>query len=60
MTGYLLESMYRYSTQRRDEKYIEKIEKHLIERRDATDGKKFNGTLNNGSGKERNWTRISL
>jgi hypothetical protein len=49
---WLLTGKYRYSTQRRDEKYIEKIEKRLIERRDATDDKKFNGTLNNGSGKK--------
>jgi hypothetical protein len=50
--GWLLDGKYRYSTQRCDEKHIEKIEKHLIERRNANDDKKFNGTLDNASGKE--------
>jgi hypothetical protein len=49
---WLLDGKYHYSTQRRDEKYIEKIKKRMIERRSATDNKKFNGTIDNASGKE--------
>jgi hypothetical protein len=45
-----IDGRYRYSTQRRDEKYLEKIEKCLIEKRDASGEHKFNGTLDNGNG----------
>jgi hypothetical protein len=43
---------YRYTSQRCDEKYVAKIERNLIERRDNIHERKFEGTLENGSAKE--------
>jgi hypothetical protein len=43
---------YRYTTQRRNEKYAAKIERSLIERRDNSHERNFEGNLENGSGKE--------
>jgi hypothetical protein len=47
-----IDGRYQYSTRCRDEKYLENIEKHLIEKRDASGERKFNGTLDNGNDKE--------
>jgi hypothetical protein len=49
---WLLAGRYRYSSQRRDEKYIAKIEKTLIDKRDSSTDKKFNGTLDDARDKE--------
>jgi hypothetical protein len=43
---------YCYTSQRRDEKYAAKIERSLIERRDNSHERKFEGNLENGSAKE--------
>jgi hypothetical protein len=39
------DARYRFSTQRRDEKYIAKTERNLTEARDSTSSLKFNGKL---------------
>jgi hypothetical protein len=49
---WLLAGRYRYSSQRRDEKCIAKIEKTLIDKRDSSTDKKFNGTLDDAGDKE--------
>jgi hypothetical protein len=49
---WVLAGRYRYSSQRRDEKYIAKIEKTLIDKRDSSTDKKFNGTLDDAGDKE--------
>jgi hypothetical protein len=43
---------YRYTSQRRDEKYVAKIESSLIEQSDNSHETKFEGNLENGSAKE--------
>jgi hypothetical protein len=43
---------YRYTSQRRDEKYVSKIERSLIERRGNSYERKFEGNQKNGSAKE--------
>jgi hypothetical protein len=47
-----LPGQYRFTSQRRDEKYVAKIERNLIARRDNSHERKFEGTLENGSAKE--------
>jgi hypothetical protein len=49
---WLLAGHYRYSSQCCDEKYIAKIEKTLIDKRDSSADKKFNGTLDDAGDKE--------
>jgi hypothetical protein len=43
---------YCYTSQRRNEKYVAKIERNLIQRRDNSHERKFEGTLEYGSDKE--------
>jgi hypothetical protein len=47
-----LPGQYRFTSQRRDKKYVSKIERNLIARRDNIHARKFEGTLENGSDKE--------
>jgi hypothetical protein len=47
-----LPGQYRFTSQRREEKYVAKIERNLIARRDNSHERKFEGTLENGSAKE--------
>jgi hypothetical protein len=49
---WLLKGQYRYSSQRREEKYIAKIEKALIDKRDSISDRKFHGTLDDTGDKE--------
>jgi hypothetical protein len=49
---WMLKGRYRYSSQRREEKYIAKIEKSLIDKRDSISDRKFHGTLDNAGDKE--------
>jgi hypothetical protein len=49
---WLLARRYSYSSQHRDEKYIAKIEKTLIDKPDSSTDKKFNGTLDDAGYKE--------
>jgi hypothetical protein len=43
---------YRYTSQQRDKKYVAKIERSLIERRDNSHERKLERNLENGSAKE--------
>jgi hypothetical protein len=47
-----LAGRYHYSTQCRDEKYVAKIKKGVVDKRDSISEKKFNGTLDNGTENE--------
>jgi hypothetical protein len=49
---WLLAGRYKYSSQRRDEKYNAKIEKTLIDKRDSSMDTKFNGTKDDTGDKE--------
>jgi hypothetical protein len=49
---WLLKRRYRYSSQRREEKYISKIEKSLIDKQDSISDRKFDGTLDDAGHKE--------
>jgi hypothetical protein len=48
-----LPGQYRFPSQRCDEKYVAKIERNLIARCDNSQERQFEGTLENGSAKER-------
>jgi hypothetical protein len=50
--NWLLKGRYRYSSQRHEEKYIAKIEKSLIDKRDSISERKFHGTLDDAGDKE--------
>jgi hypothetical protein len=43
---------FSFISQRREEKYVAKIERNIIARRDNSYQRKFEGTLENGSAKE--------
>jgi hypothetical protein len=50
--NWLLKGRYRYSSQRLEEKYIAKIEKSLIDKRDSISDRKFHGIFNDAGDKE--------
>jgi hypothetical protein len=55
---WLLSVRFWYLSQRRDKKYIAKIEKTIIEKHDSSTDAKFNGTLDDAGDKELNKDRF--
>jgi hypothetical protein len=49
--NWALPGQYRFTSQRRDENYVAKIERNLIARSDNSQERHFEGTLENGSAK---------
>jgi hypothetical protein len=47
-----LPGQYRFTSQRRDEKYVAKIERNLFARRENSQERQFEGALETGSTKE--------